>query len=478
LDHSSPSPSDSFHEKHSVALSSLVAAVVLTVVKVVVGLSTGSMGILSEAAHSGLDLLAAGVTFWAVRVSGRPADRAHTYGHGKVENLSALVETLLLLLTCVWIIWESVHRIFFRSVAVDVNVWAFGVMILSIAVNLSRSRALSQTAKKHGSPALEADALHFETDVWSSYVVIAGLLGVLLSRTLNLHWLERADPVAALGVAAIVIWVSFKLGKKSIDDLLDAVPENLRDEVIKVARVSGVLDVRQVRIRRSGAAHFADVTLTVGRDASFERAHDISETVTRAIRTVLPGADVVVHTEPVAAGNEGTIATFRLLAARHGLGIHAIRIFGSGVTGRVECHLELPEALSLREAHALVNAFERDVRVELPRLERLVTHLEPTGDQTARRTAVATDEVAVRAALEEALVENGLEPHPTDVSVQRVNGALSVSFRCALGGSLSLLGARGKAEAVEKALRARVPDVGWVLVRLEPKEEAALFDRN
>jgi cation diffusion facilitator family transporter len=463
------SPSSSLTEKRNVALSSLLAAVVLTSVKVVVGLSTGSLGILSEAAHSGLDLVAAAVTFWAVRAASRPADRDHTYGHGKVENLSALVETMLLLLTCVWIGWESIQRLFFENVKVDANLWSFAVMALSIGIDVSRSRALARAAKKYGSQALEADALHFSTDVWSSSVVIGGLAGVVLSRRLGLPWLEKADAVAALGVAAIVVWVSIQLGKKSIDDLLDAVPADLRDQVAAAAQVPGVLDVQQLRLRRSGPGYFADVTLTVSREASLERAHAISEEVERAIGALLPGADVVVHSHPVASGNEGTIATLRFLAARRALGIHAIRIYQGG--RRAECHLELPEALSLREAHDLASAFEEESRNVLPGLERLVTHLEPTGEESAQHTAVAEDAEEVRAALEKALAECGLHSSPSDLVVQRVSGMLSVSFRHTLDGSLSLAEAHRQTEAVERALRARVPEVGRVLAHLEPSEE-------
>jgi len=206
--------SDSLGEKQSAALSSLLAAVGLTILKLVVGVWTGSLGILAEAAHSGLDLVAAGLTFLAVRFSGRPADRTHLYGHGKIENLSALSETLLLLLTCAWIVWEAVGRLRFHHAQVEVTVWSLAVMLTSIAVDISRSRMLARMAKKYNSQALEADALHFRTDVWSSAVVIVGLLSV---KT-GLWW---GDAVAALGVSALVVWVSVQLGRRTVDALLD-----------------------------------------------------------------------------------------------------------------------------------------------------------------------------------------------------------------------------------------------------------------
>src|SRR5512136_2142004 len=217
-------------EKKTVALSSVIAAIFLTTMKLVVGLLTHSLGLLAEAAHSGLDLIAAVVTFLAVRVSGRPADSEHHYGHGKVENLSALIETLLLLATCAWIIYEAVNRLFFRNVEVDVTPWSFLVMAVSIIVDFTRSRALMRAAKKHGSQALEADALHFSTDIWSSCVVIAGLAGILIGDRVHesvptaAHWLFRADAIAALGVSVIVIYVSYRLGRRTVAVLMDRAP--------------------------------------------------------------------------------------------------------------------------------------------------------------------------------------------------------------------------------------------------------------
>ena len=182
--------------------------------KTIVGLLTGSLGILAEAAHSGLDLVAALMTYIAVRISGRPADRTHLYGHGKVENLSALIETLLLFVTCGWIIREAIHRLFFHKVEVEVTFWSFAVMAISIVVDISRSRMLARTAKKYNSQALEADALHFETDVWSSSVVIARPGCVKLGEWApSFGWLREADAVAALGVSALVIWVCWQLGQ-------------------------------------------------------------------------------------------------------------------------------------------------------------------------------------------------------------------------------------------------------------------------
>ena len=222
-------PRDIDREKMVVALSSVVAAIGLTSMKVVVGLLTGSLGILAEAAHSGLDLVAALLTLFAVRFASRPADASHHYGHGKVENLSAFLEAGLLILTAIWIIYEAIRRLLFHDSHVEITIWAFVVMFVSIAVDATRSRVLLRVARQTGSQALEADALHFSTDIWSSSVVIAGLLVVWLAERFSLPgWLGQADAIAALGVSGIVIWVSARLAKETIDALLDRAPETVR----------------------------------------------------------------------------------------------------------------------------------------------------------------------------------------------------------------------------------------------------------
>lgn len=287
------------HDKKRVALLSVLAAILLTITKVVVGLATGSLGILSEAAHSGLDLVAAVITLIAVRISGKPPDEQHTYGHGKVENLSAMFETGLLFLTCVWIIYEAIQRLFFKSIPVEASVWAFGIMILSIVVDYNRSRSLYRAARKYNSQALEADALHFSTDIWSSGVVILGLLLVRLADAINIPALAQADAVAALVVAGIVIYVSLQLGRRTVAGLLDEIPVGLRDEMVDIVKkVPGVQKVKHVRLRWSGAEAFVDIEITARENVTFERSHEIATQTEQAIQKALPEAKVIVHIEP------------------------------------------------------------------------------------------------------------------------------------------------------------------------------------
>src|SRR5216684_2279991 len=231
-------------EKRGVALNSVLAAVAITALKVLVGVSTRSLGILSEAAHSALDLVAAIITLFSVRVSDKPADADHQYGHGKVENFSAFIETGLLLLTCIVIIYEAIKRLFFHHIEIEPTLAAFLVMLVSMAVDFWRSRALSRIANKYDSQALQADALHFSTDIWSSGVVAVGLALVLVGRKFGVKWLFDADPIAALFVAGVIAFVSTRLARKTIDALLDTAPAGARSRIINAVRnVDGLLEV-------------------------------------------------------------------------------------------------------------------------------------------------------------------------------------------------------------------------------------------
>jgi cation diffusion facilitator family transporter len=288
-------------EKRSAALSSVVAAVGLTSFKIVVGILTNSLGILAEAAHSALDLVAALATWFAVGISGKPADREHQFGHGKIENLSALFETLLLLGTSAWIINEAIQRLFYRHAEVTASVWAFVVMGTSIVVDFTRSRILYRAAKKHNSQALEADALHFSTDIWSSSVVILGLIGVTVARHVpGLDWMTQADAVAAMAVAVIVIVVSVELGYRTVTALLDTAPEGVSERIAaQVQSMRGVHDCHAVRIRASGATWFVDLHVTMNGSTSLNESHRVTERIEKKVHGILPGSDVTVHVEPL-----------------------------------------------------------------------------------------------------------------------------------------------------------------------------------
>jgi len=282
----------SSQEKRSVALFSIIAAIFITLFKLIIGLLTRSLGILSEALHSGLDLIAAIITYFSVRVSDKPADEDHNFGHGKVENLSALFETFLLLITCVWIIYEAVSRLVTGNVHIQINIWSYVVVVSSIIIDFSRSRALSKAAKKHNSQALEADALHFSTDIWSSSVVLVGLI----CANFGFHY---ADSIAALIVALIVIFISFRLGKRAIDILLDKSPKDTIKKVNDVLKgLNDITDFHDVKIRTAGADIFIELNIHVNPLISIEDAHDITHKVEEEIKNKIGRCEIHIHTEP------------------------------------------------------------------------------------------------------------------------------------------------------------------------------------
>jgi divalent metal cation (Fe/Co/Zn/Cd) transporter len=263
-----------------------------------------------------------------------------------------------------------------------------------------------------------------------------------------------------------------KLGKKSVDDLLDSVPAKLQEQVFAVARqVSGVEDVTRLRLRRSGPEIFADVTLAVGRGAAFERAHDIAHEVEAAVAVVLPNADVVVHVEPVAPGEEDVTTVVRLLAARHGLGAHGIRIYEENRQRWLELHLEVSESLLLDEAHRQATEFEKALRQSLPGVTRIITHIEPTGDAVATIRGEPAGQSQVQKAIADFLQDYPLPVKPHDLRAQQAGGELAVSFHCTLDASTAITDAHELTVRLEEYLRAHVPGLGRVAIHVEPDKE-------
>jgi cation diffusion facilitator family transporter len=279
-------------EKNRVALVSVLAAVFLTTFKLVIGVLTGSLGILSEALHSGLDLVAAVITYFSVRISDKPADKDHNFGHGKIENFSAFIETILLLITCAWIIYEAVGRLVSGRTHIEINIWSFIVVICSIMIDFGRSRALYKVAVKHNSQALEADALHFSTDIWSSAVVLFGLICAKFGFFF-------ADSVAALVVALIVLLVSYRLGKKAVDVLLDKAPQDTINKVKMVLMT--YLEVKQfhdLKIRTGGADTFIKFNIHVDPGMSLHEVHELCDRIEKELNSIIPRSEVYIHAEP------------------------------------------------------------------------------------------------------------------------------------------------------------------------------------
>ncbi len=359
------------NEKKAIAFSSVLAAVFLTGFKLSIGLWTNSLGILSEAAHSGLDLLAAIITLLAVTFADRPADEEHQYGHGKLENISAFIETVLLVITCAWIIWEGIDRLLSHTHHVEANVWSFVVMGTSIVIDISRSRALYRIAKKHHSQALEADALHFSSDVWSSITVICGLFFVWIGY-------PEFDAAAAIGVALLVLFVSYRLGRRTIDALMDRVPKAMVTEVEEAIRsVEGVEELRSLRIRPSGAQLFIDTVVAIRRTIPFQSAHSIMDNIERSVHAIRPNADVVVHAEPLEAKDETIIDKIRMIVMDKGMRPpHNIEVHLTDGKYFIDFEVEYAEGKSFTEAHDATSEIEQQILRDLPSVGRVTIHME------------------------------------------------------------------------------------------------------
>jgi cation diffusion facilitator family transporter len=465
-------------EKRMVAAISVIAAIFLTSTKLVVGFLTGSLGILAEAAHSALDLAAAVITLFAVRVSDRPADESHLYGHGKVENLSALSETSLLLLTCIWIIYEAIRRLFFANVEVDPSLWAFLVMGMSIVVDFSRSRALSRVAKKYRSQALEADALHFSTDIWSSAVVIVGLALVRLGEYRSDHKIlfQHADAAAALVVAVIVVYVSIRLGCRAIDALLDRAPKGLADRLSQtVEEISGILRVSRIRVRDVGNQLFVDLIVDVPRHISFEESHELTDKVQEAVHGAYPNADVVVHANPIAK-SEGVLEIIQTVAAREHVSIHNVTTHWTERGMWVDLDLEVDPGLSFEHAHEQATNLESRLLAELATaaaatpVAEINVHIEPYAEGSV--VGAPLDPVEASSYIER-VKEIGQELKQTggchDIELHKINSKIYLSLHLLINSGVPIAEVHNIAEAMENRLRREYPELGRVVIHTEPQ---------
>jgi cation diffusion facilitator family transporter len=464
--------SQATREKRMAALGSVGSAVALVFLKVFLAVSTGSLGILSEALHSILDLVAAIITFLSVRVADKPADAEHLYGHGKVESFSAFVETGLLILTAIYIIGEAFHRLLFRAPHIRPSATAIVILALAMGIDFVRSRALNRIAKKYPSEALEADALHFSTDVWSTFVVIVGISAAWLGNRFNIPGLATLDPVAALAVAGVIIWIGSQLGRRTLDTLLDVAPGGLSERITRtVNRTEGVLNTERVRVRRSGQRYFVDVTISVPRTASLEQAHAASDAVESNIGRIIP-ADVMVHVEPRARNNEHLFETIRAIAQRRGLAVHELSAHHLGGRLFVELHLEVDEGASLRVAHRRATELERDI-LEATDPQALVNiHIEPLGARIPGAEQMSGLSRSVQDFLNSLPKEYRELTNCHEVHVRTVEHKILVSCHCAMEGGLPITKVHDITAALENRVKERFPEIDRLTIHPEPVEES------
>lgn len=455
-------------EKRSASRMSVLAACLMTALKLITGLLTGSLGMLSEAAHSGLDLLGAALTFVSVRMSDKPADEGHPYGHGKIENLSAFTETFLMAVSCVWIVTEAVLRIFVHPVALAFSIWPFLVLLLSVAVDAWRSRRLKRVAERSGSQALEADALHFSSDIWTSVAVAVGLAAANIGAHFGLPWLRYADPAAAILVSLLILRFSWNLARQTIEVLLDAAPTGVRRRIIEAAaHTPEVLSVEQVRVRRAGNGYFADLAVAVPRTVTFQHTEALVERITEAVGRILPNTDVVVRTVPREGYAESIFDKIRAVASRNNVVLHDVSVqsFRNGL--HVEQHLEVPESMTLIAAHDFVCEIEAQMRRELPEVRSVLTHIE-SEPATIERPLSLNEDRNLERELRKAATELPGIVDIHDVVVGRVGDRVHVSCHCTLPDDLPMHRVHDAITALEDHFKIACPEVYRVLIHPEP----------
>jgi cation diffusion facilitator family transporter len=452
------------NEKERVALGSIAASAGLTAAKAIIGLLTGSLAILSEAGHSLLDLSATVLTYFAVRISGKPADAEHQYGHGKVESVTALAETALLFVLTAIVIFEAARRLIGADVhAVDATIAAFAVIIGSIVIDFLRSRTLKRVAQATRSEALEADALHFRSDMWSSIAVLIGLCGVALGYA----W---ADAAAAIIVAVFICVAGYRLGRRTIDTLTDTAPAGVSEQIAAIARqIPGVVAVERVRARPAGAVLFVELGVSISRTLPLDRVTMIKQQLTRAIRGDLPAAELTITTEPKALDDETVREAVMVIARDLGLAIHHVAV--QTVAGRlsVSLDLEVDGAMPLAAAHDVASRLEEAIRHELGPQVEVETHIEPLpADLLAGRDAEPARLAEVRELLSSLAVELPALGEVHDVRVRETAAGEIVNFHCQVDPALSVSAVHDLVDALERRLRRQFPTIQRVIGHAEP----------
>lgn len=453
-------------EKKTVAIGSMMASAAMTVGKLIVGLLTGSLGLISEALHSFLDFGATVMTYMAVRVSDKPADAEHHYGHGKIEAFTALAETVLLFATSIWIIYEAIHRLMSPKIEVEATWWSFGVIIAAIAIDLWRARALSRTAKKTKSMALEADALHFSSDVLSSSCVLIGLGFVALG-------FQIGDPIAAIGVSIFVCRAGWMLGRRTFDTLIDTAPQGAAERVQTIVRaVPGVADIGRVRIRPAGSVFFVEVDVAVGRGQPLNKVLQLKGAVADAIRAQLPEAEITVTTHPLKLDNETIHQRALIIAANHATFVH--HVTAHQVEGRLSLSfdLEVDGNLPLSEAHRIATDLETDMRSEFGQDTEVETHIEPMLDATVAGSDAVPEKLAeISRALERLAGEDGALTEIHNVRARMTAQGMIVIFHCRTEPTRTVAEIHHIVDDLERRLRIAVPGIWRTVAHAEPLGE-------
>jgi cation diffusion facilitator family transporter len=440
------------------ALGSVLAAAALIGLKLGTGLATGSLGLLSEALHSGTDLIAALLTFFAVGVSGRPADTGHQYGHGKAEHLAALAEGAILVLASVAIVWRAIVRLTGNSTAqVHAEWYALAVIGIVIVIDIARTLASARAARRYGSVALSSNALHFATDLAGS---VAVLIGLVLVRA-GYH---DADSIAALFVAAIVLVAAVRLMRRNVDVLMDIVPADEEETARRaIAAINPPVELRRLRMRQAAGRYFADVVIGVSFEQAVGQGHAAADQVEQAVQSALPEADVVVHVEPL-GGEQATRerAHAAALAVPRVREVHNVSVVSVDSGLEVSLHLKLPGDLHLDEAHAIAEEVERAIRQAAPEIASVQTHLEPLAEESAAAEVAGDAETVAR------IVRRETGGEPQELRFLDTGEGLVAFLTLKVDGATPLADAHAEASRVEELIRRERPEIADVIVHTEP----------
>lgn len=445
------------------ALVSILAAGLLVAVKLVTGLVTGSLAMIAEAAHSGTDLVAAILTFYALRVAVRPADREHLYGHGKAEHLAALAEGAFLLLVSAAIVFESVNRLTGDAGAeVDATWWAFAVLGFVLAVDVSRAVISWRAARRHSSAALAANAMHFASDFAGTLAVLAGLVLVRAGH-------ESADAWAALFVAVLVVVAAVRLMRRNVDVLMDQAPSQAAEAArAAIAAVEPQAEVRRLRVRESGGRAFVDAVVAIAPDAALGQGHAVADNVERAVEQALPRSDVTVHIEQRESDDLRERATGAALSVRRVREVHNVRsVRVDGGRLDLSLHVKLPAHETLSEAHRIADEVERAIRDAVPEILRVHVHLEPLAGALAGTLPPPAELGELRAGLA-AIARELTGSEPRELHVHREPRGIVAFLTVALPGSSTLASAHEIAARIEARAEGTLAEVAEVVVHTEP----------
>jgi cation diffusion facilitator family transporter len=467
LKHDAPTPQSSqattAQRKSSAAFWSIIASVVITIGKGLAGFATGSLALISDAAHSLFDVVATTITYLAIKAADKPADEEHPFGHGKVESVAALAETAFLFVLSGAVAYEGIRRLL-AGVADFTPSWiAAGVLVVAIAVDAWRWISLKRVARETGSEALEADALHFSADLINSALVLMAFGAAALGY-------PQADALVAIAVAVFIAIAGFRLARRTLDTLIDTAPKGSSELLRRiVSDVPGVVDVQSVRLRLSGGRLIGEVNIQVSRTLALERVAELKDEISRIITATFPDADITIVAQPIALDSETLLERVLLIAIHNHVPAHHVTVQNISERLSVSADLEIDGRMSLGDAHRIASNFEAAIRAEFGAATEVETHIEPLEvSHLEGHEADARLVAKVATALAEHAAKNGIISHVHNVRVRRTSAGLVVNYHCWADPDLDVANAHAAVDAVERRMRADMPDIRRIVGHAEP----------